>query len=987
MRSSARLSKLGVRRPSRRQRKSRKAATVANANISNKNESTIQTEESKETLKSSRKRKIQSNAGALDANHISSSTNKKVNTKKYKIDDRKQKIEEVEDEEGKYRVIVIGAGAAGLACARELMERGYDVLVLEARNRPGGRLKSIPLRLASKDEISSSSSTYRAKDKNHPLSQHISIPSTIKSLSNSEYGPTFCPIDAGGAFIHGINDNPVHDICQKIGISTSKPFQGEDCLLMQYHNSGWPVTSEVDFKVQKRFNYVLDQAFKMSRAITGHTPDTSLENRNDGREAKLSYDSEEKKTNDVVSDEDSEEGPPDLAIPSWAHESTSFGALFDYVASDGKMDASDSSDKSQAKTERHSNGGYQSGSMEAQLFGWHVMNLEMSCGTTFDNLGLTWNDDEAYGYGGDHVLLKEGFGSFIESLREGLTIRYCTEVTGIRVVDEQVDMEDTKVKSRTNDVASTSIQGRRRSTRSNRGKIERMNIGYLDNDQKEMGTYDVKNELIEAHNRKRFHTKSKPKERKFPVQVRVHSTDISVLEADAVVCTIPLGVLSVPKGSDGHIEFIPPLPETKKSAIERLGFGNYNKCILSFPFVFWSSAADFVGVVGAPVLGSEILFCNVSLVHDQPVLVVIFGGSFAFDVEKFTDDQIVWECWNVLQRVCSKTFIPHPIDYCVTRWSKDRYARGSFSYCPPGIDGEKELAVMSEPIYSDSIMNKYPMIMFAGEATSRYHPSTVHGAYLSGIREAYRLDLALFPEQNGSIIFDPSYLYMKTFQTKRRFPKEKTVKVKKRISSPISPTLTGSRKSDRNIGKHSSSTPRHQVEKEVQVEGTRKSRRVKESPTPSSMRGLSPVPTEALSDSKSTLPDNSEFTATEDTAILRGLDTFGRDENAFKQIHKFMFPVAETTIKGVSTLGRKRSVQALKNRYNELLLEGAEIPEERYLNVGKKWGISEKSKTWWVAREPKPSTKIANKNSAGISPSRKSSRKRIEKKPLGYEDL
>jgi monoamine oxidase len=39
-----------------------------------------------------------------------------------------------------YDVIVIGAGIAGLAAARELSDLGYDVLVLEARDRIGGRL-------------------------------------------------------------------------------------------------------------------------------------------------------------------------------------------------------------------------------------------------------------------------------------------------------------------------------------------------------------------------------------------------------------------------------------------------------------------------------------------------------------------------------------------------------------------------------------------------------------------------------------------------------------------------------------------------------------------------------------------------------------------------------------------------------------------------------------------------------------------------------
>ncbi|MFG2732749.1 flavin monoamine oxidase family protein [Streptomyces canus] len=41
-------------------------------------------------------------------------------------------------------VVVIGAGAAGLAAATALTDAGYDTLCLEARDRPGGRLLSTP---------------------------------------------------------------------------------------------------------------------------------------------------------------------------------------------------------------------------------------------------------------------------------------------------------------------------------------------------------------------------------------------------------------------------------------------------------------------------------------------------------------------------------------------------------------------------------------------------------------------------------------------------------------------------------------------------------------------------------------------------------------------------------------------------------------------------------------------------------------------------
>jgi monoamine oxidase len=43
------------------------------------------------------------------------------------------------------RVIVVGAGVAGLSAARVLKENGREVLILEGRERIGGRLHTINL--------------------------------------------------------------------------------------------------------------------------------------------------------------------------------------------------------------------------------------------------------------------------------------------------------------------------------------------------------------------------------------------------------------------------------------------------------------------------------------------------------------------------------------------------------------------------------------------------------------------------------------------------------------------------------------------------------------------------------------------------------------------------------------------------------------------------------------------------------------------------
>jgi monoamine oxidase len=48
------------------------------------------------------------------------------------------------------RIIIIGGGFSGLACAYELMHAGCNVTLLEARRRVGGRVLSLPNLVRSK---------------------------------------------------------------------------------------------------------------------------------------------------------------------------------------------------------------------------------------------------------------------------------------------------------------------------------------------------------------------------------------------------------------------------------------------------------------------------------------------------------------------------------------------------------------------------------------------------------------------------------------------------------------------------------------------------------------------------------------------------------------------------------------------------------------------------------------------------------------------
>ncbi len=71
--------------------------------------------------------------------------------------------------------------------------------------------------------------------------------------------------------------------------------------------------------------------------------------------------------------------------------------------------------------------------------------------------------------------------------------------------------------------------------------------------------------------------------------------------------------------------------------------------------------------------------------------------------------------------------IPQPIDYQITRWASDPFARGSYSYNALG----------STPEMRDTLAAALnSQLFFAGEASNKAYFGTAHGAYLSGLRAA-----------------------------------------------------------------------------------------------------------------------------------------------------------------------------------------------------------------------------------------------------------
>lgn len=85
--------------------------------------------------------------------------------------------------------------------------------------------------------------------------------------------------------------------------------------------------------------------------------------------------------------------------------------------------------------------------------------------------------------------------------------------------------------------------------------------------------------------------------------------------------------------------------------------------------------------------------------------------------------------------------VPDPIQTICTRWGTDPFSYGSYSHVRVQSSGS------DYDVLAESIRGR---LFFAGEATTRQYPATMHGAFLSGLREASHILRANGGWQNNS---------------------------------------------------------------------------------------------------------------------------------------------------------------------------------------------------------------------------------------------
>lgn len=207
--------------------------------------------------------------------------------------------------------------------------------------------------------------------------------------------------------------------------------------------------------------------------------------------------------------------------------------------------------------------------------------------------------------------------------------------------------------------------------------------------------------------------------------VTVRSVDGAVESGSHVVVTVPLGVLK-----RGTPRFTPPLPPDRVAAIERLGFGRFEKVALGFDQPFWRAA----GLPHAMLFPRDPAEPTVWVFgHDAfgagPTLVAfVFHSATGHVLDRSGDQAAEWILGMLAEAIGHPC--PVPTAVAVTSWANDPFAGGAYTHIPPGADpGDADL--LGEPPSG--------RLLFAGEHTQSARLAYADGAMSSGVREAKRL--------------------------------------------------------------------------------------------------------------------------------------------------------------------------------------------------------------------------------------------------------
>ena len=227
-----------------------------------------------------------------------------------------------------------------------------------------------------------------------------------------------------------------------------------------------------------------------------------------------------------------------------------------------------------------------------------------------------------------------------------------------------------------------------------------------------------------------------------PILIKCRNGD--QFEADHVIVTASLGVLKRRCLNENLLPnecslFTPTLPIEKQEALQNLDFGTIGKIVLEFDqeisdndtiMMMWlpEDKNDAIIQMKFPWVVSLYTLVKLSNVN---LYVTWVCGSVVACIESTSKEEIKEGVSYILEKFL-KHAVPKPVDIHMHKWLSDPLFGGCYTSDLISGNTSASIAALAEPLNKNRVL-------FAGEATHIEHYSTVHGAYLTGVREANRL--------------------------------------------------------------------------------------------------------------------------------------------------------------------------------------------------------------------------------------------------------
>ena len=187
-------------------------------------------------------------------------------------------------------------------------------------------------------------------------------------------------------------------------------------------------------------------------------------------------------------------------------------------------------------------------------------------------------------------------------------------------------------------------------------------------------------------------------------------------EGDRIVLTLPLAILKA-----GDVVFSPELPGEKRASIEGLGAGPAAKIVLRFSRDVWPEDVNFLIATND---SQNWWRSGAGRTNDGNVFTALVCAHAVERLREFPDPAA--EGLRLLEEALGRPLAGDLIEGHFVDWGLDPWSKMGYSYVPPGGVGMRD--ALAAPVGD--------VLFFAGEATDRVRPQTVHGAFDSGHRAA-----------------------------------------------------------------------------------------------------------------------------------------------------------------------------------------------------------------------------------------------------------